>query len=469
MAPAHSTPRGFAFNRAVWPRWGGLALICALGACSGGDDDDDEPFAVLVQSPAPDATAVAPTSVVEATFSRQLAPASVTPATFLVFSGGVPLAGTVDSTGSVATFTPAVPLPGASTFTARVTTGVTDTAGNPLPSEVQWSFSTPFPAFAYVANSLEGTVSIYSVDPATGQLQALNSVAAQLAPRSLALDPAGRFVHVGNGLSNSITGFRIGTDGGLTRIEDFPAGQNPSSLAVVQGRVLYAANQGEGTVSIFGIDQASGALFTAATPVLVGPMPSALAIDPSIRFLYVAGSGSVTPFFINQLTGGLTAAESPLPAGTGSGFVAVEPTGRFALVASSGSNDVRSFEIDPGTGALELVGAPVPAGLAPRAIAADPSGRFVYVANSGSNDVTAFRIDPATGVLVEVGAEVGAGSAPSSIAVDPSGRFVYVTNLASNNSTTFAVNPLTGALSAVGGATATGIGPGSIAILRALD
>ena len=384
-------------------------------------------------------------------------------------SGGVPIPGTVDSTGNVATFTPSVPLPGASTFTARVTAGVTDNAGNPLPSEVQWSFSTPFPAFAYVANSLEGTVSIYRVDPATGQLQALNSVAAQLAPRSIALDPAGRFLHVGNGVSNSITGFRIGADGGLTRIEDITAGQNPSSLAVAQGRVLYAANQGEDTVSILGIDQGSGALFTAFTPVMTGSMPSSLAIDPSIRFPYVASSGSVTPFFINQLTGGLTAAQSPVPAGTGPGFVAVEPTGRFAHVASGGSNDVRSFEIEPDTGALELVGAAVPAGLAPGAIAADPSGRFVYVVNSGSNNVTAFRIDPATGALVEIGAEVAAGSAPSSIAVDPSGRFVYVTNLASNTVTTFAIHPVTGALSAVGAATATGLGPGGIAILRSLD
>ena len=467
MVPPNSTRP--ASCGSVWPRWGGLALVSVLAGCGGDDDDDDEPFAVLVQSPAPDAGAVPPTSVVTATFSRPLAPASVTPATFLVTSGGVPIPGTVDSTGNTATFTPAAPLPGASTLTARVTTGVTDTAGNPLPSEVQWSFSTPFPAFAYVANSLEGTVSIYRVDPATGQLQVLNSVAAQVAPRSFALDPAGRFLHVGNGMSNSITGFRIGADGGLAKIEDVPAGQNPSSLAVAQGRVLYAANQGEDTVSIFGIDQASGGLFTAATPVAAGPMPSALAIDPSIRFLYVANSGTVTPFFINPLTGGLTAAGSPVPSGAGPGFVAVEPRGRFAYVAGSGSNDVRSFEIDPDTGALELVGAAVPAGLAPSAIAADASGRFVYVANSGSNNVTTFRIDTATGTLLEVGAEVAAGSAPSSIAVDPSARFVYVTNLASNNVTTFAIDPLTGGLAAVGAATATGIGPRAIAVLRALE
>jgi hypothetical protein len=44
--------------------------------------------------------------------------------------------------GSTATFTPSAPLAGATTYTATITTGVQDLAGNNLGADFVWTFST---------------------------------------------------------------------------------------------------------------------------------------------------------------------------------------------------------------------------------------------------------------------------------------------------------------------------------------
>jgi hypothetical protein len=69
-------------------------------------------------------------------------PATINTATFTVTVGGLPVTGTIslDVTGTIATFTPLSNLTG--TYTATISTGVTDLAGNALASDYVWSFTT---------------------------------------------------------------------------------------------------------------------------------------------------------------------------------------------------------------------------------------------------------------------------------------------------------------------------------------
>jgi len=99
------------------------------------------PPLVISVSPAAGASGVCPNTVISATFSEAMDPATINTTTFTVAPG---ITGTVtlDGTGQIATFTPSGNLALNSTYTARITTGVQDLFGNALATDFVWSFST---------------------------------------------------------------------------------------------------------------------------------------------------------------------------------------------------------------------------------------------------------------------------------------------------------------------------------------
>jgi hypothetical protein len=99
---------------------------------------------VVSTVPANGATGVPVSQVLSASFSEAMNPATLNTATFtLTFAGGA-VAGTVtySPTGSVASFTPNVRLAYGTLYTASITTGATDTAGDPLAANYVWTFMT---------------------------------------------------------------------------------------------------------------------------------------------------------------------------------------------------------------------------------------------------------------------------------------------------------------------------------------
>ncbi|HJU69468.1 MAG TPA: Ig-like domain-containing protein [Gemmatimonadaceae bacterium] len=121
-----------------------LALV-ALNSC-GGDEptnvDNTRPT-VTETTPENGATLVPRNTEISATFSEAIATSSVTTTTFTVTpSGGSAIAGTVDVDGSTVTFIPSSPLAFGTTYTARLTNGVTDLGGNGLAQPLTWSFTT---------------------------------------------------------------------------------------------------------------------------------------------------------------------------------------------------------------------------------------------------------------------------------------------------------------------------------------
>jgi hypothetical protein len=103
------------------------------------------PPTVILTSPADDAFAVQPEATVGAAFSEAMAPATLTAATFyLTGAGGVVVPGVVvyDAVSPVATFVPNDDLDGAVLYTATITTGVTDVAGNAMVADHVWTFRT---------------------------------------------------------------------------------------------------------------------------------------------------------------------------------------------------------------------------------------------------------------------------------------------------------------------------------------
>ena len=103
------------------------------------------PPVVTLTNPTCGAVGVAVNQSFSATFSEALDPSTVNTTTFtLTGPGGTPVAGTVtyNAVTMIATFTPTASLAANTTFTATITTGVRDLAGNPLAANFVCSFTT---------------------------------------------------------------------------------------------------------------------------------------------------------------------------------------------------------------------------------------------------------------------------------------------------------------------------------------
>lgn len=97
---------------------------------------------VTVTDPLNNATGVALTKAVSLTFSKAMDASTFTSSTFTLKQGSTSVAGAVSYSGSTAKFTPTNNLSASATYTATVTTGAKDAAGNALASDKVWSFTT---------------------------------------------------------------------------------------------------------------------------------------------------------------------------------------------------------------------------------------------------------------------------------------------------------------------------------------
>ncbi|MBE0605157.1 MAG: chitobiase/beta-hexosaminidase C-terminal domain-containing protein, partial [Deltaproteobacteria bacterium] len=127
---------------------------------------DVTPPSVLSVSPVSGATGVAVSSPVTVTFSEAMEAATVTAATFTVSAGGTSVPGTVGYSGTTATFTPTGNLDTSTSYTAMVTTGAEDLAGNAIASDYTWSFTT----------GAAGAVSAPTFSPVAGTYASAQSV-----------------------------------------------------------------------------------------------------------------------------------------------------------------------------------------------------------------------------------------------------------------------------------------------------
>jgi len=304
-----------------------------------------------------------------------------------------------------------------SMYTINPTTGALESIGPPVYSQDFLAYSVavdPSGKFAYVANlgddfSSAGGVAMYTINATTGALTSMGETIATCAgglcvPVSVVVDPSGKFAYVANAVVASLSMYTISAKtGALTSIGTIAAGTDPAILAVdPAGTFAYLANFGSNDVSMYTIDGTTGALTSIGT-IAAGTGPVSVAVDPAGKFAYVANSGSndVSMYTIDDTTGALTSIGT-IASGTGPVSVAVDPASKFAYVTNLSSNDVSMYTINTTTGALTLIGT-MPAGSNPTSVAIHPSGKFAYVTNYSSNDISMYGIDGATGELTLLG------------------------------------------------------------------
>ena len=100
------------------------------------------PPTVISTNPVDAATDVALNKEITATFSKTMDASTITTLTFTLMQGTTNVSGVVNYVGTLATFVPSSNLTESTIYTATITTGAKDLAGNPIESDNVWNFTT---------------------------------------------------------------------------------------------------------------------------------------------------------------------------------------------------------------------------------------------------------------------------------------------------------------------------------------
>ncbi|HEX7342719.1 MAG TPA: Ig-like domain-containing protein, partial [bacterium] len=103
---------------------------------------DVTPPTVISTVPANDATDVSLNGNIIARFSEVMDPLTITTTTMTLQQGATSISGTVTYIGVTAIFNPASQLTASTVYTATITTGVSDLAGNAMADDYVWTFTT---------------------------------------------------------------------------------------------------------------------------------------------------------------------------------------------------------------------------------------------------------------------------------------------------------------------------------------
>ena len=175
----------------------------------------------------------------------------------------------------------------------------------------------------------------------------------------------------------------LACDMGLDRVSIYdlaghPAALRPGPLAYAQvssgagarhlairadGRFAYVANELDGTISAFALDEAAGTLTIVQTlPCAAEPnQPCEIVCDAAGRFLYVTlrGPEAVAVFAVDAESGRLTPHQLAPCLGNTPRHIALTPDGSLALVSNQLSGQIVGFAVDS-DGALAPNGLEIP-------------------------------------------------------------------------------------------------------------
>ena len=174
--------------------------------------------------------------------------------------------------------------------------------------------------FAFVADLGIDKIMIYRLDTAKGTIAANRPAFAELkpgaGPRHFAFGPDGRFAYVINELDGTVTAFAYDSaSGALTAIQTVTTlpkefrGFNACAEIRVHpsGKFLYGSNRGHDSIVVYRIDPAKGTLTFVEHETADIKTPRNFNIEPTGKFCLVANQGadSVVVFQIDRKTGAL--------------------------------------------------------------------------------------------------------------------------------------------------------------------
>ena len=287
--------------------------------------------------------------------------------------------------------------------------------------------------FVYVINQGDSTIQEFAVQSG-GTLASVNKYNTGSHPTALAIDPQGAFLYVTftyqSGYSAATPGpggvniFPVNADNSLGSSSTVNVGNNPVGVSVsYYNHFVYVLDQE-----------------TATTGQILG-------------FAQSTSNGALTPVPGTTIT---TVAGKTVAAGYAAGVIpsaiAEEPTSRFVYVTDEAANQLIGYTVQANGSLVAMINGPFQAGLFPVNLTIDPTGKLIYVVNYNANTVEGYAIDTMTGTPSgAVGAFATAlGAGPTCVVVDPAlGTNLYTSNTLDNTVTGEKLSPNTGGLAPV--------------------
>ncbi len=336
--------------------------------------------------------------------------------------------------------------------------------------------SAPSPAgpatVAYVGHGEDSDIHVLGLDPATGDLRAVQQVTVPGIVKGgssmpLAVSPDRRFLYAGL-RGEPLVVATLGIDaltGRLSYLGSAPLADSMASIATDRsGRFLFSASYGGNKIAVNPIGP-QGLVGPPQQVVPTEPKAHAIIPDPANRFVLATSLGGdiVIQSRLDPATGTLSPGTPPstrVQAGAGPRHLVFDPSGRHLYVIGELDGSITVFDYDAATGGLssKQVASVLPPGFSGTPSAADihltPDGRFLYGTERTTSTLRAFAVEPAGGTLTPV-ASYPTEEKPRGFAIDPAGRHLLAVGQLSDHLTCYRIDPRSGEL-----AEAAGIGVG---------
>jgi 6-phosphogluconolactonase (cycloisomerase 2 family) len=202
------------------------------------------------------------------------------------------------------------------------------TGGEPLALKID-----PNGNFLYVTNFTGADVTVFAIDGTTGALSSIagSPFGAGAGADSIAITPAGTYAYVANETAATVWLYSLNTTtGSMTPVSGSPlsTASSPESVAVdPSGRFIFAANvTAKNEIATYIFAPTSGSL-TLGTTAAAGVFPLFVVADPVSELVYAANdnSGTVSVYSLSSASGALTAVSgSPFTAGSGARSIAID-------------------------------------------------------------------------------------------------------------------------------------------------
>ena len=252
-----------------------------------------------------------------------------------------------------------------SEYTVNATTGaLTLVSGSPIKGfgSVNSLAIDPASSFMLILDSTKQTLDSYSINSKTGALTSLSGANVLPNATMVALDPTGTVAVVTSG--SIVDTYRV-TNGQLIPLVAGTGTVPAIATAIDQSsQYFFAAEPGSSTIVSFN-------LFTNVqlSSTTTGNGPAAVLAEPSGKYVYVANQtdGTISAYTLNNSTGALTAIGTAVAAGTGTNALSYSNDGKY-LYATNGTEGTVTFFTINANGSLTGAGTAT-AGTLPSSIA----------------------------------------------------------------------------------------------------
>jgi 6-phosphogluconolactonase (cycloisomerase 2 family) len=304
-----------------------------------------------------------------------------------------------------------------SEYTISDSTGaLSAVSGSPISDKnaPQIVVATPSGAFVYTANNNEGVASIseYSVNATTGALTLVSGspITGMSGIAAITVDPTSSYLLIAEGNNELIDTYSINpTSGKLTFVTSVAAPNKLSQWMVLDPTGIVLDYITSNSLDYYRVNNGS-LVALASTAINIQTAPLGVASDQSSQYVFLTeqNENTITTYAMPILSSLSSTTTGNVPT-----FIVTEPSGKYVYVANSTDGTISAYSLNNATGKLTAIGTAIAAAANTDWLAVSNDGKYLFATDGGAALVSIYSIG-STGALTSKGT-ASTGNGPSSI------------------------------------------------------